>query len=737
MLLIFLGISFFIFILSGFEVMSIKNSMDLSSCFEETLFKKTKLVAAFPRTYRHTRINKSVEEVGADQIMSRRKRQPQSKSGNKPNLNKSRSNRHLVEFLQDCGSLLQQDCCNSNLLLKRNKFLNVAIHSPKYGNLDHWVFTRLKAQSDVNVGWLVTNENTSFDFWKIVKPVNIDHMSDIEALIVPDPANTKMVEMLKQRFSAKVICVDVNIRLFLDYNSKYRLIERLHGLQQCGIQILVVSMPVAWKTRNPSKWEEMILGRKISVMNNLEKYVPLAGMEIKYVEIFSKGMLIGNGHIQYKDYVVRADIRSKFLNIINHIRPAVGIPNNTLHDIHLIGDSTVVGYYVTDEDTLASCLQQHINEMNVGEGLYSCLTYGVANAVVDNMQRQLRDVFANPKDIVVICSVGNRNFDTSYFRESCRENGILLCDMQPVLDRPHDMGEVFKDVVHLNPNGNRMIAKALFGKLFVHPSKPYIPNTFVHHFCNVPNFVPDDARFKSARDNLKNNRGVVSFARSLEKYRNASQFAGAVVMNCNPFTLGHLCLVETASTKVDKLFVFVVEEDRSEFLFADRFQLVRIGTGFLPNIVVLKSGIFIISGLTLPEYFDKSLNPDAVVDASADLEIFHRHIAPALGVNIRIVGEEPFDRVTLQYNKAMCSILPKFGVEVQVIPRKDFEGIVISASRVRALLMNKVFREVMSLVPETTFSYLQKRKEKITKLKKTEKLKRKKSFQASDKGGQE
>jgi [citrate (pro-3S)-lyase] ligase len=124
---------------------------------------------------------------------------------------------------------------------------------------------------------------------------------------------------------------------------------------------------------------------------------------------------------------------------------------------------------------------------------------------------------------------------------------------------------------------------------------------------------------------------------------------------------------------------------------------------------VLPSSQFIISGVTLPEYFVKGEDPDAHVDASMDLEIFGKWIAPALGVHTRFVGEEPFDRVTLQYNNAMREILPRFGVELQVIPRKEAEGAPISASRVRKLLEEKNFVEIAKIVPETTLAYLKEK----------------------------
>ena len=180
-------------------------------------------------------------------------------------------------------------------------------------------------------------------------------------------------------------------------------------------------------------------------------------------------------------------------------------------------------------------------------------------------------------------------------------------------------------------------------------------------------------------------------------------------MNCNPFTLGHLHLVEYAAAQVARLYIFVVEEDKSEFPFADRFELVKRGVKNFRNVEVLPSGKFIISQQTFSGYFNKAQLQDAAVDSSLDVEIFATEIAPTLGITIRFAGEEPTDGVTRQYNETMRRILPRHGVEFREIPRKTFGDEVISASTVRELLKRGDFDRIKNLVPETTFDYLRQR----------------------------
>ena len=177
-------------------------------------------------------------------------------------------------------------------------------------------------------------------------------------------------------------------------------------------------------------------------------------------------------------------------------------------------------------------------------------------------------------------------------------------------------------------------------------------------------------------------------------------------MNCNPFTLGHRYLIEYAAQRVEHLYIFAVEENKSFFSFEDRIALIKAGTADLPNVTVLPSGRFIISSLTFTDYFGKKELQDKTIDPSLDVSLFGKYIAPSLGITVRFVGEEPLDKVTMQYNEAMKKILPEYGVDFIQIPRKESDCEVISASRVRKYLEEQNFAENKKIVPNTTYQYL-------------------------------
>ena len=186
--------------------------------------------------------------------------------------------------------------------------------------------------------------------------------------------------------------------------------------------------------------------------------------------------------------------------------------------------------------------------------------------------------------------------------------------------------------------------------------------------------------------------------------------AGAIVMNCNPFTNGHRLLVERAAREVNRLFILVVEEDRSFFRFKDRLEMVCAGVADLKNVVVAPSGRFVISSLTFPEYFMKDYVKEKDFDVSSDVRTFAEQIAPRLGITVRFAGEEPFDPVTANYNKCMAELLPKYGLRFREIPRDSgVDGRPISATEVRRLLAAGDWKALAATVPETTLAILKER----------------------------
>ena len=210
------------------------------------------------------------------------------------------------------------------------------------------------------------------------------------------------------------------------------------------------------------------------------------------------------------------------------------------------------------------------------------------------------------------------------------------------------------------------------------------------------------ARVEDSLVFMENRRqGFQDYCAALEQTRREGRSA-AVVMNANPFTLGHLHLVEKAAAENDAVHLFVLSEEAGPIPFAVRRRLVREGTAHLPNIICHDSGPYIISGATFPSYFLKDEDTVIRAHAALDLAVFGK-IAPCLSITSRYVGEERASHVTALYNREMARRLPELGIQCQIVPRLAHGGAPVSASTVRQAIHDGRLEDIRPLVPETTW----------------------------------
>ena len=179
---------------------------------------------------------------------------------------------------------------------------------------------------------------------------------------------------------------------------------------------------------------------------------------------------------------------------------------------------------------------------------------------------------------------------------------------------------------------------------------------------------------------------------------------GAIVMNANPFTLGHRFLVEQSSELVERLYVVVVREDCSMFSYSERKAMVIQGVRDIGNVVVVDGSDYAVSAATFPTYFLKQISDATDTQITLDLDIYRRRIAPALGATVRFFGSEPTDPLTRRYNELMHQQLGED--HVHEIQRKQQDGIPISASRVRKAMLEGRLWDAIQMVPPTTIPYI-------------------------------
>lgn len=283
-------------------------------------------------------------------------------------------------------------------------------------------------------------------------------------------------------------------------------------------------------------------------------------------------------------------------------------------------------------------------------------------------------------------------------------------------------GSCYKNTLRCIAVDSDLQGEGLFNQLITHLTDRQFSRGYRHLFlytkCNTAKFFSDLNFYEIARvdgilvfmENKKD--GFPSYLKQLEDECSAlpieesedSTDIAAIIMNANPFTLGHQYLVEKAARENKLVHLFVVSQDSSLVPFSVRKNLVYEGTKHLKNICYHTTSDYMISNVTFPSYFIK--DADAVVKSHAklDLAIFLK-IADALNITCRYVGEEPFSHVTNLYNEVMHSSLTEHGIKCMIVPRKKNQYSAISASSVRALIAKNDFETLKEYLPDTSYQY--------------------------------
>ncbi|CAD5896689.1 (Citrate (pro-3S)-lyase) ligase [Carnobacterium maltaromaticum] len=235
-------------------------------------------------------------------------------------------------------------------------------------------------------------------------------------------------------------------------------------------------------------------------------------------------------------------------------------------------------------------------------------------------------------------------------------------------------------------------------------TKPFYQQTFEHIGFKVV------ATTKEACLLEKGNHSIADFVKKISKeVLKKNQQVGCIVMHANPFTNGHLYLIEKAAERCQQVIVFVVETNGGMFSYGERLALVKAGINHLKNVAVVGGGAYMVNFATFPSYFieeeDQVIHYQTILDAT----IFKERIAPTINCAIRFVGEEPFSHTTYLYNQALIEVLPP-EILVEVIPRKkNTDNQTICASKVREMIRASDSEKLSDFVPPTTRAFIEEK----------------------------
>ena len=289
-----------------------------------------------------------------------------------------------------------------------------------------------------------------------------------------------------------------------------------------------------------------------------------------------------------------------------------------------------------------------------------------------------------------------------------RKNGIVCCDLISCIQYAEGI-QAFVDYIHFGTVGNEFFSDIL-SEYITQVIKDY---KAIGEFKEQINALRDDYRKIICERRSYKNSGFfdedkfnqyIDFLR--KKVINNSTEAAVIVMNANPFTYGHQYIIEESLKRVQYLYILVVQEKHTVIPFEDRLELIKQGTSHMKHITIIPSSEFVVSNVTLPEYFKKEKKQCIEVDASRDIDLFINYIMPALGVQTRIAGEEPYCSVTREYNRQIAEKFNEKGLSFIQIERKKQDDTYISASKVRRAVYDGKIESIQDIVPSSTYDYL-------------------------------
>lgn len=466
-----------------------------------------------------------------------------------------------------------------------------------------------------------------------------------------------------------------------------------HKIYISGANLLIIMLDqLLKKIKEPSENERdaLLEDRSFNYYKNFKRKDELAHYYSEYendndMRLVFDFTLSGLRPLKKNGISILADTSSKYYNIVNGHRVTKDTPLQFKNSIYIFGNCNAVGCHAEDKFTIASQLQKKYNDAS--PDTIRVVNHANWRGFEGTCSQIISPAYSfKRQDFVVILSHDvNQSKCESALADFQDKSFYAYCDLSAVFNRPHEYGEILLDNMHMTHRGYTILSGHIYN----------IINKLKKEKEKNQKFIPKDLMpYMNYLSMLKKKRGGVD------------GIIGSIVMNCNPFTLGHRFIILEALKRCDYLYIFILDEDKSFFKFDDRITMVKLGLQDFTNVAIVPSGKTIISSETMPEYFDKDSLQNIEIDTSYDLSLFSLTIAPALDITKRFAGMEPFCQITKQYNEGMRNILPQHGIEFVELPRFSVDGREISASLVRECIKKRDNEKIKTLVPPTTFEFL-------------------------------
>ena len=565
--------------------------------------------------------------------------------------------------------------------------------------------------SECSNGKIIVTGEYALDIYYYIKKYG----TDIDILIIDNNNFLQISENYEDYYVIDTNNMSIDLRRKMIGNNYYnRLLDicnlveinkfRNNYLQKYSQNFVFIEVPIINKTNKSCIKNEMNFLCNNNYKTILKSHIPeIVEFNKKFLgELYSYEMindicfpakiLIVNGLLSQQNF------ENNYFHVISGKRATLHNNENAAGCINFYGNCIVFGQMVDDAHTISTLIQDKINEDKYN---INAINYGIKS---NNLSEIIRNINYNgifSSDLNVIF-YNDTEDDLNIVKRLGINRQYKLSD----LFNQKNLDNCFLDTpLHCNYIANEYIAQHLYNKIL----KRWLKE---HSEVSSKLIIP-----KYERNLYENNKYILQYMEVLKKNYKAGN-NGGIVMNCNPFTNGHLELIKYASNMVDTLYVFIIQEDRSIFKFEDRLKMARESCSLFKNVVVLPSGEFLGSAMLFPEYGSEKTN--VKIDCFDDTNFFCKIIAPSLDIKYRFVGEENNDFITRHLNDELKIELPKYGLKLIELKRfSNSQGIIFSASYVRKMISENKLDSIIDLVPRSTLriilenNYIQKIQQKF------------------------
>ena len=380
--------------------------------------------------------------------------------------------------------------------------------------------------------------------------------------------------------------------------------------------------------------------------------------------------------VQRGSYFTFEDYSSKVMNISNGFRK--GIEKQSNKHIFIFGNSSVFGYYVADDKTIASYLQQNIDNYVV----HNCATNG---DTLENLYNRIINTRVCENDIIIVGIPKDR------------VNNINLYPCINIVDlfETNRQKENFVDKAHYTAYCHKWIADVIYNS--IKKDMEFLPTV------NVEDKVNDMCKSFYASSDLDFTKMDVE--------------VGAVVASCNPFTCGHRFLAEIGSKMFDYFVVFLMQ-DGIDLIYTKEecSKLVRIGVEDLENVIVVDLSSIFSYQTFWSEYNNVALRHSKNYVGLNTIELLDIVGCALKKLNIKhfLCGIEVDDDITKQHIAQAKFVFPKNDINVIQIPRKRMNKQErISGTQCREYLTKKQYEKLKFFIPQNVLVYIQDNNLKI------------------------